>query len=124
MRRLAALLLLTALAGTASAQGAVVAAAANVKFALDEIARAFRRSTGHEVRIAYGSTGNLAQQIGNGAPFEVFVSADEATVERLAATACGLRPLVCSRSLRWSLSGRIISPSRDPIRSRSAGRPA
>jgi molybdate transport system substrate-binding protein len=84
MRRLLAALLVF-FASAAAAQGALVAAAANVKFALDDIVAAFGRDTGHTVRVSYGATGTLAQQIENGAPFELFVAADEASIERLAA---------------------------------------
>lgn len=86
MRLLAALLFAFGFASAAAAaQAPVVAAAANLKYALDDIEQAFRRDTGQSVRISYGSTGNLAQQVANGAPFELFLAADEATVERLAA---------------------------------------
>jgi molybdate transport system substrate-binding protein len=87
MRRLPAVLfvLFVLFAGAAAAQGSLVAAAANVKYALDDIVAAFGRDTGHTLRVSYGGTGNLAQQIENGAPFELFVAADEAAIERLAA---------------------------------------
>jgi molybdate transport system substrate-binding protein len=65
--------------------GAGDAAAADLKYALAEIADAYRREDGSDVRIAYGSSGNFTQQIEHGAPFELFLSADEAYVERLAA---------------------------------------
>jgi molybdate transport system substrate-binding protein len=87
-RRLLAILLTLALPvgpATAAAQAPAIAAAADLKFALAEIASQFRAATGGEVRIAYGSSGNFAHQIENGAPFELFLSADEAYVERLAA---------------------------------------
>lgn len=61
-----------------------VAAAADLQFALTELAAEFRRDTGNELRLSFGSSGNFAQQIANGAPFELFLSADEAYVERLA----------------------------------------
>ena len=71
--------------GTAMAQGvATVAAASDLKFALDEIAAAYQRQTGTRVRIAYGSSGNFFRQIGQDAPFELFLSADESFVLRLA----------------------------------------
>lgn len=55
----------------------VVAAAASAQFALDEIADAFRADTGQSVRISLGSSGNLARQIRQGAPYQIFLSADE-----------------------------------------------
>lgn len=60
-----------------------VAAAADLSAALPEVATLFEKSSGHAVRIAYGSSGNFAQQIQNGAPFEIFLSADEGYVARL-----------------------------------------
>lgn len=66
-------------------QAPAIAAAADLKYALAETADAYRRGTGGDVRIAYGSSGNFTQQIEHGAPFELFLSADEAYVERLAA---------------------------------------
>lgn len=62
----------------------VVAAAANVQFALKEISDAFRAGTGHRVRVSLGSSGNLARQIRQGAPYGVFLSADERYVLELA----------------------------------------
>jgi molybdate transport system substrate-binding protein len=61
-----------------------VAAASDLKFALDEIARAYARETGRSVRLTYGSSGNFRRQIAEGAPFEIFLSADESYVAALA----------------------------------------
>jgi molybdate transport system substrate-binding protein len=63
---------------------AVVAAASDLKFALDEVVESFRRETGIDVRVTYGSSGNFARQIAQGAPYELFLSADEAYVLGLA----------------------------------------
>jgi molybdate transport system substrate-binding protein len=62
----------------------LVAAASDLQFALDEIVEQFRRATGTTVRVTYGSSGNFARQIEQGAPFELFLSADELFVQRLA----------------------------------------
>ena len=66
-------------AGPALAQDrpAVVAAAADLTFALADVAAAFTRDTGLHVRVTYGSSGDLARQIAQGAPFEMLLSADE-----------------------------------------------
>lgn len=87
MRRpLAAILASAALAIAPAAAPAApgVAAASDLKFALDEIARAYAAETGRTVRIAYGSSGNFRRQIAEGAPFELFLSADESYVLALA----------------------------------------
>ena len=65
------------------AQEPVIAAASDLKFALDEVAALFRARTGRGVRIVYGSSGNFARQIRQGAPFEMFLSADERFVQEL-----------------------------------------
>jgi molybdate transport system substrate-binding protein len=64
-----------ALAGNALCQ-LTVATAANVQFAMEEIKADFRKTSGIEVKTVYGSSGKFATQIRNGAPFDVFVSAD------------------------------------------------
>ena len=61
-----------------------VAAAADLKFALEEIAQSFRQETGKEIRLVFGSSGNFVTQIENGAPFQMLLSADEDYVLRLA----------------------------------------
>jgi len=53
-----------------------VAVAANMKFAFEDIKTAFSRKTGYEVTAVYGSSGRLVSQIKNGAPFDLFISAD------------------------------------------------
>jgi len=60
-----------------------VAAAASLRIALDEIAKAFEAKTGNKIKISYGATGNLVRQIEEGAPFELFLAADEAAPDRL-----------------------------------------
>jgi len=64
-----------ALAVPASAQ-ITVAAAADLNAALSEIAANYQKSGGGIVRLSFGSSGNLFNQIQNGAPFDVFFSAD------------------------------------------------
>lgn len=76
---LALLLPSAARAGDAPA----IAAASDLQFALTEVAASFKAKTGREVRLAFGSSGNFFRQIGQGAPFEMFLSADEEFVQRL-----------------------------------------
>jgi molybdate transport system substrate-binding protein len=81
-RAILALLIGLSLSGIALRPGMaeeppVIAGAADLKFALEEVAAAFRRDTGGEVRLAFGSSGNFYRQIRQGAPFQMFLSADE-----------------------------------------------
>jgi molybdate transport system substrate-binding protein len=66
-----------------SADVPTVAVAANLNFAMPEIAAAFGKSTGRAVKLAFGASGNFSRQIREGAPFELFLSADEANVKSL-----------------------------------------
>lgn len=61
----------------------VVAAASDLQFAVTEIAEAFKAETGMEVRLSFGSTGNFARQIREGAPFQIFMAADERFIAEL-----------------------------------------
>ena len=80
---LCALLAMTAMLSVAVAAPAI-AAASDLKFALDVIAADFTRKTGERLNIAYGSSGNFYRQIAQNAPFELFMSADESYVLQLA----------------------------------------
>jgi molybdate transport system substrate-binding protein len=62
-----------------------IAAAANLNFALTEIAKQFEKSRGTTVELVFGSSGTLTRQIQDGAPFEIFLAADEEFPNRLAA---------------------------------------
>lgn len=59
------------------AQGVSVAAASSLRFAMPELIQRFESLQGVEVRTTYGASGNFQRQIEQGAPFEVFLSADE-----------------------------------------------
>jgi molybdate transport system substrate-binding protein len=54
-----------------------IAAAANLNFALTEIADQFARDRGTRVEVVFGASGTLTRQIRDGAPFEMFLAADE-----------------------------------------------
>ncbi len=57
-----------------------VAAASDLKFALTALCQAFTKTTGQAVDLQFGSSGNLARQITQGLPLDIFLSADEALV--------------------------------------------
>ena len=61
-----------------------IAAASDLQFALGEVLEAFRDETGRGLEVTYGSSGNFYRQIRQGAPFELYLSADEQFVFDLA----------------------------------------
>ncbi|WP_291989371.1 molybdate ABC transporter substrate-binding protein [Candidatus Accumulibacter sp. ACC007] len=77
-------LLLSFFVIVANAQTVKVAAASDLQFALGEIAARYERESGNKVVLSFGSSGNFARQIPQGAPFDLFLSADEEYIFRLA----------------------------------------
>jgi molybdate transport system substrate-binding protein len=67
---------LSVFAQSTLSQPIAIAAAADLQFALPEIANAYTKKTGNLLKITYGSSGNLSTQIASGAPFDVLLSAD------------------------------------------------
>jgi molybdate transport system substrate-binding protein len=64
-------------------QEIAVAAAADLKFAMNELANQFEKLKGAKLNVSYGSSGNFFSQIRNGAPFDLFFSADVDYVRKL-----------------------------------------
>ncbi|WP_338493585.1 molybdate ABC transporter substrate-binding protein [Pseudomonas trivialis] len=69
--------------GSAQADEVQVAVAANFTAPIQAIAADFEKDTGHKLVASYGATGQFYTQIKNGAPFEVFLSADDTTAQKL-----------------------------------------
>ena len=82
MRTLFALLLLAACTLAQAAQ-VQVAVASNFAAPMQKIAAAFENETRHKAVVSFGSTGKLATQIRNGAPFEILLSADDSAPVKL-----------------------------------------
>jgi molybdate transport system substrate-binding protein len=80
-----ALSLIAAVSSPAIAADVHVAVAANFTAPAQAIAAAFEKDTGHKVIASFGATGQFYAQIRNGAPFEVFLSADDTTPGKLEA---------------------------------------
>ncbi|HKM49269.1 MAG TPA: molybdate ABC transporter substrate-binding protein [Terriglobales bacterium] len=111
MRKLLALLLL--FTGTlATAQEIIVAAAADMNAALPVIVEGYTKKTGQTVKLSFGSSGNLANQIRNGAPFDIFFSADEEYPQQLIAEG-----LAAKDTLYRYAVGRLVLwvPSDSPL---------
>lgn len=91
-----------------------VAVAANFTAPMQKIAAAFEADTGHKAVLSFGATGKFYAQIRNGAPFQLFLSADDATPERLeregAAVAGSRFTYAIGRLALWSAEpGRVDS---------------
>lgn len=80
-----------------------VAAAANLTDVLVELAKTFTARTGVRVVMSFGATADLSKQIENGAPFDVFASADVAHVAELER-----RGLIAEGSLKTYARGRLV----------------
>jgi molybdate transport system substrate-binding protein len=86
-RLIAVLLALLVLgsAGRVAAEEITVAAAADLTFAFQDVAAKYQKDTGNSVKFSYGSSGNFFSQIKNGAPFDMYFSADIAYPKMLEA---------------------------------------
>jgi molybdate transport system substrate-binding protein len=73
---LIALLALASISHLCLAQEITVAAAADLQFAMQDVAARFQKETEKTVKVIYGSSGNFFQQVQNGAPFDMFFSAN------------------------------------------------
>ncbi len=114
VRRLVlALALSFATAAGAAAAPITVLAAASLKNALDEAAASFTKSGGPPVQISYAASSALARQIEQGAPADVFVSADQDWMDYVAA-----RGLIIPASRRALLTNRLalIAPAASPVK--------
>lgn len=80
-----------------------VAAAADLQFAFSDIVKLYEEQTGHKVTLVFGSTGQLVQQIENGAPFDLIASANISYIEQLAENG-----LVTPESAELYARGRIV----------------
>jgi molybdate transport system substrate-binding protein len=89
----------------ASAQLAV-AAASDLQIVMPAISARYQQATGRQLRVSFGSSGQFFAQIQNGAPFDVFLSADEAYVTRLVASghavAGSVVPYASGRLALWA----------------------
>jgi molybdate transport system substrate-binding protein len=89
-----------------------VAVAANVQYVFDEIRLEFKKETGHEIRATYNSSGKFVTQIINGAPFDVFLSADMEYPEYLskqAYTTAAPKIYAYGTLVLWTMKKRDLS---------------
>lgn len=102
-------LLAIVLLGRVQAAEVQVAVAANFSAPMQKIAQAFEQDTGHQARLAFGSTGKFYAQIKNGAPFQLLLAADDTTPARLVAEGLGL-----ADSRFTYATGRLVLWSKQP----------
>jgi molybdate transport system substrate-binding protein len=91
------------LAGISFAQEITLAAAADLQFAFADVTARFQKDTGKSVKLIFGSSGNFFTQIQNGAPFDLFFSADIDYPRRLEAAG-----LAEPRTLYEYATGKIV----------------
>ena len=104
-RFVAALLLILAAIPALAQQEIAVAAAADLQFVMPEIVTRFEKQTGNHVKVSFGSSGNFFTQLENGAPFDVFFSADRQYAEKLEQAGSGeqgtLRDYAVGKLVLW-----------------------
>lgn len=108
---------------TAFAAQVQVAVASNFTAPMQEIAARFERDTGHQARLAFGASGKFYAQIRNGAPFEVLLSADDTTPQRLeqeGAAIPGSRfTYAVGRLVLWSPTAGAVQDGPELLRNRN-----
>jgi molybdate transport system substrate-binding protein len=106
----------TILVPSAAGQEITVAAAADMSAALPELGALYTKKTGQAVKLSFGSSGNLTNQIRNGAPFDVFFSADEDYPRQLIADGLAdkqsLYRYAVGRLVLWVPNGLALDPQK------------
>lgn len=94
----------------------LIAAASDLKFALDSIISVFGKENTGEIQVTYGSSGKLYQQISNGAPFDIFFSADiiyPNLLKENGFTSSEVYPYGIGRTVLWS---KRLNPVQDEMK--------
>ena len=125
MRRHAALgaIVLALAAAHVRADAAQVAVAANFAGSARKLADRFERASGHRLLLSAGSTGKFYAQIRNGAPFDIFLSADDETPQRLEqehlAVAGSRFTYALGKLVLWSPNAGMVDATGDVLRKAS-----
>lgn len=120
MRRLLiAIFLVCCFPGVVTAQDLAIAAAADLNYALKDLASHFEQKTGSKLTLSFGSSGNLYSQIQSGAPYDLFFSADEQYPRMLAAAvlmdAASLRTYAIGHLALWVPNSLGLDPQRSKM---------
>lgn len=120
MKRFAGLLATIVLAAQAQAGEVQVAVAANFTAPARKIAAQFEQDTGNKAVLAFGATGKFYAQVKNGAPFEVFLAADDATPMKLEKDGLALPDTrftyAIGKLVLWSARDGYVDPHGDVLR--------
>ena len=104
------------LAAPARAQPLRVAAASDLQFAMPALAAQFEKDTGRTLSVTFGSSGNFFTQLQNGAPFDVFLSADVNYPRQLETAGLvdkgSVRIYATGRIVLWARTGRTLDVAR------------
>lgn len=102
--------------GSAAAEDITIAAASDLNFAFKEIVTEYEKTTGNHVKLTLGSSGNFYAQIQNGAPFDLYFSADIGYPRKLEeaglAVPGSLYPYAIGRIVLWAGNGSHIDLSK------------
>jgi molybdate transport system substrate-binding protein len=125
-RLLSVLLLAVAAQGSAFAAEAQVAVAANFAEPIKAIGAVLEKTTGHTLKVTLGATGKLYAQIKNGAPFDVLLSADTATPEKLEKEGLG-QPgsrftYATGKLVLWSADTKRVDAKGDVLKAANLGK--
>jgi molybdate transport system substrate-binding protein len=117
MRKFWLVVLLLGIAARAlAAESITVAAAADLNYALNELANRFEATSGVKVTLSFGASGNLYSQIQKGAPFDLFFSADEEYPKKLAsagiADVSSLRIYALGHLVLWVPNNSTFDPGK------------
>jgi molybdate transport system substrate-binding protein len=117
LKQLVVLLAILSMGSYARAQAIKIAAAADLKFAMMELASQFEKQSGAKLDVTYGSSGNFLTQIQNGAPFDMFFSADSEYPKKLQAAGLAepgtLREYAVGHIVIWTPRDSEINTSKD-----------
>ena len=119
-------LLFVAYAKSLRAEQALVAVAANFSAPMQQIALAFQKDTGHQLKLSFGATGGIYAQIKNGGPFDVFLSADQLTPQKIEAEGLGVPQTrftyATGQLVLWSKQDGLVDDKGQVLRSKNIQR--
>ncbi len=118
--------LFVAYATNLRAEEALVAVAANFSAPMQQIAASFQKDTGHQLKMSFGATGGIYAQIKNGGPFDVFLSADQITPQKLEAEGLGVAATrfnyAIGQLVLWSKQDGLVDDKGQVLRSKNIQR--